>query len=160
MTEKGQDQYIDALDKVSKGVFSARKHHTAVVRDNILDWIWFKQSDRERCKLRKSTTKSDCGIHHPATQRHIIPQKFVARLQEPKFIEKLKSGCIPILTTDFPAFLYIKTPIDENNPEAGLFKGYLLIRIMFGDTNSLGGPSNSDSHLPIDADSDAGLDTE
>ncbi|KAE9409620.1 hypothetical protein BT96DRAFT_969984 [Gymnopus androsaceus JB14] len=250
-TEKGQDWYIDALDKVSKGVSSARKHHTAVVRDNILDWIRFEQSDRERCKLRKSTTKSNHGIHHPATQRHIIPQKFVARLQEPKFVEKLESGRIPILATDFPAFLYNQDSIDENDPEAGLFEGYLLIRVffaiffgkssaltgqyqknsiahrngmkhvtgrhiayaavqahfalsdkdnwkddndhfrysdfyneiinvfeddpndekiietlnfwnqlVFGNTDGLGGPSDADSHLPIDADSDAGLNTE
>lgn len=31
---------------------------------------------------------------------------------------------------------------------------------MFGNTDGLGGPSDPDSHLPIDADSDAGLDTE
>ncbi|KAE9384942.1 hypothetical protein BT96DRAFT_982178 [Gymnopus androsaceus JB14] len=250
-TEKGQDRYIDALDKVSKGVSSAREHHTAVIRDNILDWIRFEQSDRDKPKLRKSTTKSGRGIHHPATRRLIIPQKLLARIQEPKFVEKLESGRIPILATDFPAFLYNQDSIDENDPEAGLFEGYLLIRVffaiffgkssaltgqyqknsiahrngmkrvtgrhiayaavqarfalsdkdnwkddddhfrysdfyneiinvfeddpkdekiietlnfwnqlVFGNTDGLGGPSDPDSHLPIDADSDAGLDTE
>ena len=31
---------------------------------------------------------------------------------------------------------------------------------MFGNTDGLGGPSDPDSHLPINADSDAGLEIE
>ncbi|KAE9404734.1 hypothetical protein BT96DRAFT_972955 [Gymnopus androsaceus JB14] len=148
-TEKGQDRYIDALNKVSKGVSSAREHHTAVICDNILDWIQFEQSDRNKPKLSKSTTKSGRSIRHPATQRLIIPQKLIARIQESKFVEKLKTGHIPILASDFPAFLYDQSSIDADDPQAGLFEGYLLIcvffAIFFGKSSALSGKFQKNS---------------
>ncbi|KAE9391232.1 hypothetical protein BT96DRAFT_1001546 [Gymnopus androsaceus JB14] len=131
-TEKGQDRYIDALNKVSKGVSSAREHHMAVIRNNILDWIRFEQSDRDKPKLRKSTTKSGRAC-----------------IQESKFVEKLETGRIPILASDFPAFLYDQSSIDADDPQAGLFEGYLLIRvffaIFFGKSSALSGKFQKNS---------------
>lgn len=47
-------------------------------------------------------------------------------------MERLKSGDIQIDDTDYPAFMYEKDIIyDPDEPEVGLFRGYLLVRVCF-----------------------------
>ncbi|KAE9410587.1 hypothetical protein BT96DRAFT_984100 [Gymnopus androsaceus JB14] len=85
--ERVKISIFDALDKVSKESFLLLgKHHTAVVRDNFLRLDLVQQSDRRGAKPQEKYHKIRLWYSPSCNATtHLFLQRFVARLQEPKY---------------------------------------------------------------------------
>ncbi|KAJ3924267.1 MAG: hypothetical protein NXY57DRAFT_970320 [Lentinula lateritia] len=142
-------KYEDALGKISRSVNAAREHHTGSIRDRILDWIDLKEDEENDFKSLKLVSKSRRGINHPVLLRHIVPQRYLHKIQDPRFFDKLENGETPMLSSDWPAFLYDEYEACDNDPESGLFLGSLLYRvfcaIFFGPNTVMDGKFKKNS---------------
>lgn len=90
--------------------------------------------------------KTDQGFNHYDTGRLLCPQRFCDRFDEEyiislivrfgvyvnqplRFLDKIVDGKIKITASDWPSFLYCQEEFVAGDPESGLMKGYLLLRV-------------------------------
>ncbi|SJL11137.1 uncharacterized protein ARMOST_14540 [Armillaria ostoyae] len=103
--------------------------------------------DRRHDTLEKPipATKTDQGFNHYDTGRLLCPQRFCDKFDE-EFLNKIVDGQVKITASDWPSFLYCQEEFVVGDPESGLMKGYLLLRVFLhiffsnGDPIKQGGP--------------------
>ncbi|KDQ25010.1 hypothetical protein PLEOSDRAFT_1067686 [Pleurotus ostreatus PC15] len=124
-------KWSDIVSLISKTATQTRSNDSSSVGNKL---NYFLADVKATVPQELLDEKSTRGFNHTWTGRLLCPRRMLAKFkQDPDaFIAKCNPGPRKILHSDWPTFLYANhdQDYDRDNPEEGLFRNVVLIRIL------------------------------
>ncbi|KAF8148267.1 hypothetical protein B0H34DRAFT_737596 [Crassisporium funariophilum] len=129
-----QPEEIENLAKLlNEAVTAARGADISSLREAGLEYVALEEANeillpKIRHGADKKTTR---GYNHPVLARLLCPVKYLPEFDaEPEeFRKKLLRNQVKVLSGDYPTLLYASHDIDPDDPESGLLRSRVLLRV-------------------------------
>ncbi|KAG2072181.1 hypothetical protein BDR04DRAFT_1230715 [Suillus decipiens] len=132
LDEISYDELKPYITVINSAMSSQRSDDFASLKHPMLEYILTnRNSDTLQPPIPKSSCKSNQGTNHPRLARELCPRKWLDKfdIDVDLGIQHLQDGTWPLLSTNWPSFLYAADAIyDSEDPNIGLFRGHAGIR--------------------------------
>ncbi|KAG2086243.1 hypothetical protein BD769DRAFT_1782539 [Suillus cothurnatus] len=132
LDEISYDELKPYITAINSAMSSQRSDDFASLKHPMLEYILTnRNSDTLQPPIPKSSCKSNRGTNHPRLARELCPRKWLDKfdIDVDLGIQRLQDGTWPLLSTNWPSFLYAADAIyDSEDPNIGLFRGHAGIR--------------------------------
>ncbi|KAG1846741.1 hypothetical protein F4604DRAFT_1976456 [Suillus subluteus] len=128
LDEMSYDELKPYITTINSTMSSQRSDNFASLKHPMLKYILMnRNSNTLQPPIPKSSCKSNRGTNHPWLAHELCPRKWLDKfdIDVDLGIQRLQDGTWPLLSTNWPSFLYAADAIyDSEDPNIGLFCGH------------------------------------